>query len=207
MFDSNDTVDIVLFDKPYQIKDQTKKWIRDFFSDTLAKNIVFKEINKDQLDKEILTQEELLKACKDYSGYIIRPTIFICVANEIKDSKALGFTINGSISNENCEDCKMALIVLSRDRSWLCSIFEKDLLKHELGHWLGVPGRDCHKSDDSLHCSDLRCIMINGPGTDKVRWMEALFLSLFLGPPDFCSNCKKELDVIKEMSISCYLEE
>ncbi|MCI0499149.1 MAG: hypothetical protein L0Y36_05660 [Planctomycetales bacterium] len=94
----------------------------------------------------------------------------------------------------------MTVIVLNR--GWFMEKnIEGLLLKHEIGHWAGLPARDFHKpKNNKAHCSNLRCLMMPGPGSDPLRWCcNGLLSILFLSPPDFCKNCKAELAQMKAL--------
>jgi predicted Zn-dependent protease len=68
-------------------------------------------------------------------------------------------------------------------------------LLHEVGHWLGVPARDFHRSaldaeDGSAHCTNARCVMYKGSRVGLC----AILANLTTGLPfQFCEDCAEEL--------------
>ncbi len=69
---------------------------------------------------------------------------------------------------------------------------EATVLVHEVGHWLGVPARDHHRSAASTsHCTHARCVMFKGIKQNPVG---AVLANLRTGIPlRFCPDCAEEL--------------
>ena len=74
-------------------------------------------------------------------------------------------------------------------------MFERTVLMHEIGHWLGVPTRKYHS--DGEHCTCEKCVML--PGKLKLDTiLPILFNAAFEGvPSDFCPHCEQELVEMK----------
>jgi hypothetical protein len=70
-------------------------------------------------------------------------------------------------------------------------------LLHELGHWLGVPARDFHRSavdadqpTSNQHCTNAKCVMYKGSRVGLC----AILANLTTGLPfQFCPDCAAEL--------------
>lgn len=72
-------------------------------------------------------------------------------------------------------------------RTWI----ETPTVLHEVGHWLGVPGRDFHTSTiDGNHCTDARCVMFKGSRINTCAVLTGLRHGL---PTTFCPACAEEL--------------
>jgi hypothetical protein len=70
-------------------------------------------------------------------------------------------------------------------------------LMHEVGHWLGVPARDFHRSavdaDQPVinqHCTNARCVMYKGSRVGLCGILANLTTGL---PFQFCADCAAEL--------------
>jgi hypothetical protein len=202
IFDPNKPVHIVVNTTPLKPTKRTLDSIQAFFTDSLGLIAKITEVNLEITTKPDLTEEDLFEASKETLKHAKCPTLVIITVDHVKDFTGYGYCLSKlKVSHENGEQYPVTVIVLIR-KNMFVKYFESTLLKHEVGHWVGVPARDCHIYKDNSHCSNLRCLMTSGPGSNPLRWMGAIGLSiLFLGPPDFCNDCKQELAEMKTLHL------
>lgn len=68
---------------------------------------------------------------------------------------------------------------------------EATVAVHEVGHWLGVPARDSHRSAiDGMHCTCGHCVMFKGSRLTPCVVMANLCTGF---PVGFCPECAEEL--------------
>lgn len=199
IFDPNKPVHIIVNTIPFEPTKKTLDSIQSFFTDSLGLETKVSKVELGIPPKSDITKEELLNASTDVLKQAKSPTVVIVTVKHVKDFGGYGWLTVAETSYENGEKYPVAVVTLIR-KDFLVKNFESLLLKHEIGHWVGVPARNCHTYKDNSHCLSLRCLMTSGPGSNPLRWMSAVGLSiLFLGPPDFCDNCKQELVEMKKL--------
>lgn len=199
IFDPNKPIHIIVNTTPCEPTKKTLNSLQQFFTDSLGLETKVSKVDLGIPPKSDITEEELFNASKDVLKQAKSPTVVIITVKHVKDFGGYGWVMGAETSYENGEKYPVAVVTLIR-KDFLVKNFESVLLKHEIGHWIGLPARKCHVYKDNSHCSNLRCLMTSGPGSNPLRWMSAVGLSiLFLGPPDFCNDCKQELAEIKKL--------
>lgn len=199
LFTKDKSVHIIVSTKPDEITDSTLDSIQSFFKDSLELQTKVTKVGLGIPSNSDITTEELFDASTQLLKRAKQPTLVIITVESVKDFGGYGMMIPAETSYENGEKYPVAVVILTRKKI-LSKNFEWQILKHEVGHWVGVPARECHVYKDGSHCSNLRCVMTNGPGSNLPRWLCGVGLSVvFLGPPDFCNDCKRELLEMKKL--------
>ena len=200
IFTTGKPVQIVVNTQPYELTDVALSSLQSFFTDSLGLEAQVSRVNLEDVTKSDSTQQDLFNAAVPVLKEAQAPTVVIFVVGSIRDFHGGGNCMAGETRYESGEHYPVAVVVL--EHSWfLRKQLETYLLKHEVGHWVGVPARDFHTlKNNASHCCSLRCVMMPGPGTDPLRCgLGAVLSVLFLSPPDFCKNCKAELAQMKTL--------
>jgi hypothetical protein len=198
-FFTDQEIQIVVHHGSPELKQSTLTSVQTFFKDTLGLDTQVSGVDLEIPSGVIPTDRELFDAAKPVLEHAHAPTLVIIPVAQVKDFQGYGWIIQGETSYTNGEKYPIAVVGLV-EKDMMIRIIEWPVLKHEIGHWLGVPARKCHLYKDNSHCTSLRCIMTSGPGSNVPRWLGSVGLSiLFMSPPDFCDNCKYELSLIKPM--------
>jgi hypothetical protein len=192
-------VHIVVNTQPYVVTDAALSSLRSFFSDSLGLETEVSRVNLEGVTKSDSTQQNIFDAAVPVLKEAKEPTLVIFVVKSIHDFHGGGLSMGAETRYESGEHYPVCVVAL--EHGWfLENQVESYLLKHEVGHWVGVPAGECHKlKNNPSHCSSLRCVMMPGPGSDPLRCcVEAVLAVLFLGPPDFCDDCKAELAAMEK---------
>ena len=192
------TVQIVVSTTPLEPKESTLQAIQSFFKESLGLETEISRVDFGVSSISDMTEQALFDAAKPILKQATSPMLVIITVEHVDDFGGYGWCQGGETTYKDGRSYPVAVVTLIR-KDFLAKSFESILLKHEVGHWVGVPARDCHLYKDHSHCTNLRCLMMSGPGSNAPRWLCGVGLSAALGPPGFCDDCKEELAAMKAL--------
>ena len=199
IFTGNQPVHIVVSTTPYEISKSTLDSIQLFFKKSLGLQTKVSKLDLEISKRTDLTKAELFNASKKVLERAKMPTVVIITLKKAKGFGGYGWITAAETSYDNAEKYPVGVVTFIR-KDFIAEKYEWLTITHEIGHWIGVPARGCHIYKDGAHCSNLRCLMTSGPGSNMPRWLCSVGLSIvFLSPPDFCDDCKRELAEMKKL--------